>query len=381
MPCSLPPELLDLIVDHLRDKPIALKSCCLISKSWIPRTRRHLFAHVDFRRPGSRVEAWMKAFPNPSNSPAHHTRNLRFCYFASIAAASSCVHSFHRVVELQLNTRWPDSFCTSLAQFKGFSPSLRSLHLSRISITLPEVLDLICSFPLLEDVRLNSVIVEGDTDQRHAPSTSPRLTGLLHLNDKSHPVARIFLHLPDGFHFSKISVVYPNGDAGSTVEVVLKCSDTLESLAVRYNSLGVSPQFPELFNTLLLNVGPDTSRTPPPLDLSKATKLQEVEFHCVIQDIQWIIMALQTAKSNNLRKVIICFSVTFTDPPKETVRREWLDLDRLLVELWTLRSVRLTPKVPVITGRCDPGRLTRSLLPELSIRGGVDEVSRCMGVN
>lgn len=176
-------------------------------------------------------------------------------------------------------------------------------------------------------------------------------------------------------------MVYPNGDAGSTVEVVLKCSDTLESLAVRYNSLGVSPQFPELFNTLLLNVGPDTSRTPPPLDLSKATKLQEVEFHCVIQDIQWIIMALQTAKSNTLRKIIICFSVTFTDPPKETVRREWLDLDRLLVELWTLRSIRLTPKVPVITGRCDPGRLTRSLLPELSIRGGVDEVSRCMGVN
>jgi len=45
---SLPPEILDLIVDHLHDEPTALKACCLVSKSWVPRTWNHLFALVEF---------------------------------------------------------------------------------------------------------------------------------------------------------------------------------------------------------------------------------------------------------------------------------------------------------------------------------------------
>ena len=44
----LPAELLDYIVDHLHDTKDALKSCGLLSKSWIPRTRRRLFANILF---------------------------------------------------------------------------------------------------------------------------------------------------------------------------------------------------------------------------------------------------------------------------------------------------------------------------------------------
>ena len=40
---SLPPEILDLIVGHLCDKT-ALKTCCIVSKSWVPRNRAYLFA-------------------------------------------------------------------------------------------------------------------------------------------------------------------------------------------------------------------------------------------------------------------------------------------------------------------------------------------------
>jgi len=73
---SLPPEILDLTVDHLHDEPIALKACCLVSKSWVPRTREHLFARVEFRGTELPVERWKKNFPDPSNSPVHHTRTL-----------------------------------------------------------------------------------------------------------------------------------------------------------------------------------------------------------------------------------------------------------------------------------------------------------------
>ena len=42
----LPPETLDNIVGLLHDKPGALKECCLVSKPWVPRTRKHLFAEI-----------------------------------------------------------------------------------------------------------------------------------------------------------------------------------------------------------------------------------------------------------------------------------------------------------------------------------------------
>ena len=49
MPCTpLLPELLDHIVDFLHDSSDALKSCCLVSKLWAPRTRMHLFACIRF---------------------------------------------------------------------------------------------------------------------------------------------------------------------------------------------------------------------------------------------------------------------------------------------------------------------------------------------
>ncbi|KAF9555927.1 hypothetical protein CPC08DRAFT_642177, partial [Agrocybe pediades] len=39
----LPQELVDLIVDQLRDNPSVLATCSLISWAWVPRSRHHLF--------------------------------------------------------------------------------------------------------------------------------------------------------------------------------------------------------------------------------------------------------------------------------------------------------------------------------------------------
>jgi hypothetical protein len=46
---DLPPEILDYIIDLLHDEPETLKRCCLVSKSWVPRTRKHLFADIGFQ--------------------------------------------------------------------------------------------------------------------------------------------------------------------------------------------------------------------------------------------------------------------------------------------------------------------------------------------
>lgn len=51
MGCSLPPEILDLIIDNLHDEPTTLKTCSVVSKSWIQRARKHLFVDIEFHPP------------------------------------------------------------------------------------------------------------------------------------------------------------------------------------------------------------------------------------------------------------------------------------------------------------------------------------------
>ena len=71
----LPPEILDYIADLLHDKSETLRGCCLVSKSWIPRTRKHVFADISFHSPAD-LELWKKTPPDHSSSPAHRTQTL-----------------------------------------------------------------------------------------------------------------------------------------------------------------------------------------------------------------------------------------------------------------------------------------------------------------
>ena len=73
---GLPTELLDKIFDLLHDDTDTLKRCCLVSKSWIPPTRKRLFAEVEFFSPKIR-QAWKNTFPDPSTSPACYTKSLQ----------------------------------------------------------------------------------------------------------------------------------------------------------------------------------------------------------------------------------------------------------------------------------------------------------------
>ena len=82
----LPPEILDYIVDFLHYQPKTLKRCCLVSKSWVPRTRKHLFREIIFRHP-SNLKVWKDTFPDPANSPAHYTHCLSFRYRIEVIAA------------------------------------------------------------------------------------------------------------------------------------------------------------------------------------------------------------------------------------------------------------------------------------------------------
>jgi len=358
----LPQEMLDLIIDHLHNDPPALKSCCTTSKSWFPRSRKHLFARVEFHTQKSHIELWKEAFPDPSDSPACNTRVLSIRGLPAVTAADAegtgWIHTFHRLVKLDLDTFGYDDHQISLVPLHQVSPNLTSLTLCHTSISPSEVFGLVCSFPLLEDLALLSCDGRSDTDGWDVPPTSPKFTGTLDLRSMGgiRSVAHQLCDLPNGLHFNKIMVGCLNEDFEPTMDLVSRCFDTLESIRLSFYLASPSGV--------------------PSLDLSKATKLKDVEFRCGKPDIQWIIMALQTIESKNLRQITIDLYALSVRQIGETVSQEWLDLDRLLVRLSTSHSIR-----PKITngkwdGGANLGSIVPILLPELTRRGAVDVAER-----
>ena len=150
-------------------------------------------------------------FPDPSNSPTRHTRSLsvRGLLFDTAVDGDmgSWICPFQNLVHLHLECLEWDDYDIPLASFHGLSPTLRSL---RLTSTSSEVLGLICSFPLLEDLALVSLRPGGGA--WNTPSISPKLTGSLDLRARQdiRPVARRLLGLLDGLRFSRITVACYN---------------------------------------------------------------------------------------------------------------------------------------------------------------------------
>jgi len=102
------------------------------------------------------------------------------------------------------------------------------------------VFDLVCSFPLLEDLGLVFFLgSQADTVQWIAPSTSPKLTGCLELSTRGgiHSAVRRLLNFPGGVRFAKITVSCLGSDFEPATDLVSGCSGTLESLQAIYSSI------------------------------------------------------------------------------------------------------------------------------------------------
>jgi len=255
MPYSLPPEILDIVIDHLHDEPTALRACCLVSKSWVPRSRTHLFAHVELT--DTSVEPWMKAFPDPLNSPAHYTRTLTIhdhqliAVVGPVVANRICTFPFHNVVHLNIHSRFigSDGDRIPLVPFHGLSPTIRSLRLELSHARPSEALGLMCSFPLLEDFAFQDLGQWNGAEGWTPPSTSPRLTGTLELRSVIRGIGHVthqLLDLPNGLNFTKIvlSGISSGTGFGSITDLVSGCSGTLESLDVSDYYPGEFPLLP-----------------------------------------------------------------------------------------------------------------------------------------
>ena len=243
----LPSEILDLIVDHLHDEPITLESCCLASKSWVPRARRYLFALVEFISFIFPIQLWVETFPDPANSPGRYTRCLQLGDLDSIVAACTVVPHFRHVEELQVSTSGSttdNSTPPPSIQLRRMSPTLKTLHVSHVTALSSELLNLICSFPLLENLGLYFVTTWGGVDGRYIPPPSPTLTEFLYLTNSSPAVTHGLLNLLNGPHSSRIKASFTVESARPIADLISKCSDSVEYLALNFDSPSSFPLVP-----------------------------------------------------------------------------------------------------------------------------------------
>jgi len=256
-PCLLP-EILDCAVDLLYNEPETLKTCCLVSKSWVPRTRRHLFADIKFRSAGD-LRLWKKTFPDVANSPAYHTRTLFIGCPAFVVAADTeeggWLRPFSGVTSLDVdNGKWLIStLSTPLVSFFKFASTFKSLSISPILLPCPELFNFIRSSPQLEDLSLmgdDKSLGNDDNQNRSQPvvsSTSPPLTGTLSLTifGGMGGTVRHLLDLQSDLQFRELKFVWDRKeDLRWITKLVEECSHTLESLYVACILGGTSVSHP-----------------------------------------------------------------------------------------------------------------------------------------
>ena len=252
----LPPELLDHVVDLLHDTEDTLRNCSLVSKSWIPRTRKHLFADIKFRSADD-LQSWKEMFPDPLTSPAYHAHTLTVKCIRNVTAADAepggWITGFSSVVRFRVIGQglFTVHERSALVPFHGFSPVMKSLHVVFTFLPSSRILDLILSFPLLEDltaiahfgISTSSTVGSNAPPTIAQPSNSPAFTGSLNLSTKGgmETIVHRLLSLPGGIHFRKLTVKWLHwDDLALTMALVERCSHTLEYIQVTCNTCGTS---------------------------------------------------------------------------------------------------------------------------------------------
>ncbi|KAF7365553.1 hypothetical protein MVEN_00428600 [Mycena venus] len=163
---QLPQELVDETLDRLKGESSSLKSCSLVCRSWVLRSRRHLFEHIRLDSRNILVLRDLLRRPNCTLSP-------HVCSIEAIRCIGSLDdHSFDesaadlrhlinvRTLELALAShpnRADPSFCKR--EFFTAFPSVTRLVLSCgfDSLGFNLLVDMICLFPALQELHTREV--------------------------------------------------------------------------------------------------------------------------------------------------------------------------------------------------------------------------------
>ena len=243
---DLPQELIDKVIDEVAqcDSTYTLRSCCLVQKRWVERSRRHLFKEINLYAT-DHFRDWIKFVPIHPNGPYHHVHDLTYRQGATPLGPKQLLDlhpghftSFTRLESLRIFNLSLRRF-TSTSMTKAFGTvgcSVRTLIAKDITLTLNSLLMFLVHFPRLETLylgdRLSTV-----PEKKKRPQNLPNLTGELVL------VSMGSVHRPFVLELSKLPLRYSELDVefrwdseilNAIAHLILTCSPTLKKLTLKY---------------------------------------------------------------------------------------------------------------------------------------------------
>ena len=231
----LPQEIIDEILDHLAagSDLSSLRSCALVSKSWVPSCRRHLFHTLHFT-PAAAFE-WSKTFRVPEESPAPYVKDLHVSAGGSDRLFFKCTKGFTNVerVTLSGDVEWIPK-CWRLPQ------SITSLTIDSDASNLVQVGNIMAQLPNLDSLSLSGDLVPVDRARLVGIGTTlkGKFGGRLRLTvgyvDRD--VLNMLLEIPTGLRFTEVDICGMHGCLLSTVRLTEACRTTLIKLTYETSS-------------------------------------------------------------------------------------------------------------------------------------------------
>lgn len=179
---KIPGEIIDFIIDHLHTDQLSLFACSLTCRTWLPSTRYHLFSRVILR--GRNIASFSELLEYPLNNIAFVVQllaiwpfDLADSNFPNIGATvvlpilPSLTAHLHSVKSLSLS-RMDWTWCSveilrdTLSNLGGVD----ALELDTVIVRgLAEAVEILCAFPLLKSISLDSLIWDRH-DSDHSPA-------------------------------------------------------------------------------------------------------------------------------------------------------------------------------------------------------------------
>ena len=233
----IPQELVDEILDHLSTDPdssLSLRSCVLVSKSWVPSCRRHLFYTIQFTP--RRIVRWFETFPVREESPAHLVRHLHLSVETYNSVPEECFDYtswFTNVERVSMLRRVEIYQWLSLPSFWRLPESATSLTIEGdTAITLKQIRIIMLSLPNLEDLSLSGY--PGSRASSESGTTlRGRFGGQLQLfyGTACSGIADMLLEVPTGLHFTEVRIRGSNECLLPAVRITEACAKTLVRLS------------------------------------------------------------------------------------------------------------------------------------------------------
>jgi len=267
----IPLDIIDEILNHLPAGEAgsgSLQACSLVSKSWIPSCRQHLFRVVNFTSK-TMVNRWLIAFPVPEQSPAHHVRRLGIW----LEAPGWVPEEFFE------HTPWFTNVRSIYLSGRGMAPKLHipshwrlpesvtSLTVGYCRVTLVELRGIMARLPNLDNLALPALHIP--PGRRELPGIGTVLKGrvggklILHnIRCDSKGIMNMLLEVPTGLRFTEVEIDCARGCLPSVVTLVEACCKTIVKLSHKVTLHGKSHPFSCLVQ-LTLARGVVLTLTPP----------------------------------------------------------------------------------------------------------------------